>query len=578
MTRSIRELRSELEQIQKVLEDGTLLRHAPEAKRSLSLGVEEMLDKSDLRAEENLLVGLLGGTGVGKSTLMNALAGHTIASASHRRPHTDQILVYRHGSTWLPDVVTNGSAAVREITHEVDRIAQIVLCDLPDFDSMVAAHRRGVLDFLTHLDLLVWVATPDKYADGGFYDFLAEAPKAGRNYVFVLNKADRLFEAVPPSEGYDRLARVSGLFARHLEAHGVESPLIHCVSAAQWQEGAPAAPWNQFPLFRDLVFQRRELKEIAAIKSANLDVEVRRLLRSLEGELRQVRSLVDGLHEFLEEIDQGRSEWREAGRRTIGRWTRTFPFEQIAAEQGEGSRALSGPALLIGVLTQKLSGRSAKEWHDAMELGRSNPDGGLLAGLRRELDRLDNRMTHRLLQAGLPRVLIEEARSALALDERWQHIMTSLEQRTEGLLVTFCDAPRRGFRLLQRVTYGMVYGLFVVSLVRVELLSAMLQEPSWMGAASIVLDFVLSLFRATGLAALGSLVGLQFLLGYRFHRRHKKWLQQRTQRFIETLEQELVRAWEMELDEAASACRQFAARKEAALEAFRGLRVAGREA
>src|SRR5947209_9533861 len=50
-----------------------------------------------LQLEQPLLViTLMGGTGVGKSTLLNALAGGSIAQASFQRPTTRDPVVYYH--------------------------------------------------------------------------------------------------------------------------------------------------------------------------------------------------------------------------------------------------------------------------------------------------------------------------------------------------------------------------------------------------------------------------------------------------------------------------------------------------
>src|SRR5271166_2049029 len=45
-----------------------------------------------------LVIVLMGGTGVGKSTLLNALAGGTVAQASFARPTTRDPVVYYHES------------------------------------------------------------------------------------------------------------------------------------------------------------------------------------------------------------------------------------------------------------------------------------------------------------------------------------------------------------------------------------------------------------------------------------------------------------------------------------------------
>jgi len=106
--------------------------------------------------ESYLTIGLLGGTGVGKSTVMNALAGSEIASASHRRPHTDRVLITaRRGRPTIPQL-PGEEIPWTLIVHRSDAIRQVLLCDLPDFDSLLGQHRERVIQFLEHLDLLVW--------------------------------------------------------------------------------------------------------------------------------------------------------------------------------------------------------------------------------------------------------------------------------------------------------------------------------------------------------------------------------------------------------------------------------------
>ena len=48
-------------------------------------------------AGDVLVLGIAGGTGSGKSSLLNAMAGAPIASVSHLRPHTDAPLA------WIPE-------------------------------------------------------------------------------------------------------------------------------------------------------------------------------------------------------------------------------------------------------------------------------------------------------------------------------------------------------------------------------------------------------------------------------------------------------------------------------------------
>src|SRR5437867_839831 len=75
-------------------------RHPPEATTVAAIeGVADDLRRQAdaLDVEQPLLVVMLmGGTGVGKSTLLNALAGGGIAQASFQRPTTRDPIVYYH--------------------------------------------------------------------------------------------------------------------------------------------------------------------------------------------------------------------------------------------------------------------------------------------------------------------------------------------------------------------------------------------------------------------------------------------------------------------------------------------------
>ena len=191
-----------------------------EKRRELLVTVRSAREKLESLGDNSLTVGILGGTGVGKSTLMNALAGQIIASTSHRRPHTDAVLLYRHREASLPDFFEKSELAWNEHIHDAGDIRHIVLCDLPDYDSIETAHRKTVHTFLDTLDVLLWVLSPEKYADGSFHDFLRFLPKDRRNCYFVLNKADVFFQDGLSPTGNEQLARVMEDLARHLKKAG----------------------------------------------------------------------------------------------------------------------------------------------------------------------------------------------------------------------------------------------------------------------------------------------------------------------------------------------------------------------
>ena len=96
--RSAQELHNDLQDVQKLLRHGALLSLSSEDKERLLEDSLTLARNLEAIAASSLVVGLLGGTGVGKSTLMNALAGAPIAATSHRRPHTEQVLIYHHAA------------------------------------------------------------------------------------------------------------------------------------------------------------------------------------------------------------------------------------------------------------------------------------------------------------------------------------------------------------------------------------------------------------------------------------------------------------------------------------------------
>jgi energy-coupling factor transporter ATP-binding protein EcfA2 len=152
---------------------------------------------------DRAVVALVGGTGVGKSTLLNALAGREVSAASVRRPTTTTPVA------WLPSPDDDGlepvldwlevpaAARVRRrnapaAEAETDPNAPAIL-DLPDLDSIEPEHRARVDELLPRVDAVVWVTDPEKYHDAVLHDEVLGRwlSRLGRQLV-VVNKADRL--------------------------------------------------------------------------------------------------------------------------------------------------------------------------------------------------------------------------------------------------------------------------------------------------------------------------------------------------------------------------------------------------
>jgi GTP-binding protein EngB required for normal cell division len=139
---------------------------------------------------------LAGPTGSGKSSLFNVLAGAPLSPVGVRRPTTTQSV----GCTWGEDDTLLGWLGVRAQFHpapardDVD-LSGLVLVDLPDVDSIAAAHQAEADRVVGIADLLVWVVDPQKYADATLHTgYLRPLARHAGVTLVVLNHAD----ALPP--------------------------------------------------------------------------------------------------------------------------------------------------------------------------------------------------------------------------------------------------------------------------------------------------------------------------------------------------------------------------------------------
>src|SRR6266849_414424 len=136
-----------------------------------------------------LVIMLMGGTGVGKSTLLNALAGGTIAQASLVRPTTRDPVVYYHDSI-PPSRLDPALQHCRLAAHDRPDLESKIIVDTPDLDSNDLANREKLQQLLPVADIVLYVGSQEKYHDKlGWELFLQHRQR--RAFAFVLNKWDR---------------------------------------------------------------------------------------------------------------------------------------------------------------------------------------------------------------------------------------------------------------------------------------------------------------------------------------------------------------------------------------------------
>jgi hypothetical protein len=165
---------------------------------------------------------------VGKSSLLNAVAGRVIGEVRALRPTTDQPLAYvarDRRAELRPLLEWLGVSTVVE--HDDPTLAGVAILDLPDVDSVQTAHRARVDELLPRIDAITWVVDPEKYDDERLHVYWRNLTRHADRLRFVLNKADRLDSAARASVQAD--------LAQRLGADGIGSAQVSVVSAATGQ-------------------------------------------------------------------------------------------------------------------------------------------------------------------------------------------------------------------------------------------------------------------------------------------------------------------------------------------------------
>ena len=402
MKHSIQWLKEKLDQILDLLGQGSFLSFTVRERQSLRAEAQNLSQKLSSIENRFLTIGLLGGTGVGKSTLLNALAGSEIAAANHRRPYTDYVLIYRHVAANPIPATSFTGVAWREITHEADSTRQVLLCDLPDFDSFMGEHREHVVRFMEHLDVLVWVTSPEKYADGRFYEFLQVAPKANQNFYFVLNKVDLFFHGESLETGYEQMARVAGSFQEHIKEHGISEPLLCFLSAEEAIHPGQLNPWNQFPSFKQQLFQQRDMEQIKAVKAANLHVEVQQLLSVFQKEVLKLESFERILESSVKKLRKQRLPWLKAGQEAIDLWLDKQTTQDMLFHEDDPSHR-AGPGYRLATLMHEGQEQFGKKKNVASAPSPFVvPPEEIALCFQKKLEWLEDQLNHRILRQGLP--------------------------------------------------------------------------------------------------------------------------------------------------------------------------------
>jgi hypothetical protein len=230
---------------------------------------------------------IMGGTGVGQSTLLNALAGVPIAQASYTRPTTRDPVVYFHHSV-KSDRLDPALRVCRLAQHDRDGLEQKVIVDTPDLDSNDLANRDKLKALLPVADIVLYVGSQEKYHDRLGWDLFKDQ-RHRRAFAFVLNKWDRCLtgeSGLRPDED----------LLNDLKAEGFENPLLFRTTAQLWLDalknyhgnGLPPRPaevpeGEQFGLLSNWLELGLTRLEIEAVKARGVGQLLSQIERMADG-------------------------------------------------------------------------------------------------------------------------------------------------------------------------------------------------------------------------------------------------------------------------------------------------------
>ena len=161
--------------------------------RALVGRLAERTQSMRVRLEAPLVVATLGGTGTGKSALVNALVGSEVAPTGRSRPTTRRpAIICRPNLT--PEMLGIDPAAVQLVQRDLPALQDLVIVDCPDPDTTEQTEASGtnlarLRGILPHCDVLLITTTQQKYRSARVaHELAAAAP--GARLVFVQTHAD----------------------------------------------------------------------------------------------------------------------------------------------------------------------------------------------------------------------------------------------------------------------------------------------------------------------------------------------------------------------------------------------------
>ncbi len=286
------------------------------AAKILNLDTRTPADLLENTVERALIVGFFGGTGVGKSSLLNRLAVAEIAKTGVIRPTSHEVTLYHHAQVKLQQLPADLPVAKTQIAqHQNDAYQQLVWIDMPDFDSTESQNKTLVLSWLPHIDVLVYVVSPERYRDKAAWD-LFRAEGANHGWIFVLNQWDKGCEAQ-----YQALQQ-------QLSVAEFKQPFIFRTDCSLSQA-------DEFPQFLQTLSQFSSAKTLKKLSQHGLQVKIQHLQQQLTNCVAELNTVAN--------FSQLKTYWQQQWQANAETFTSAFTWklQQYAAHYAQKDSILT---------------------------------------------------------------------------------------------------------------------------------------------------------------------------------------------------------------------------------------------
>lgn len=272
------------------------------------------------RDERPLVVGFFGGTGVGKSTLLNRLAGERIARTGVERPTSREVTLYLHDTVSVSHLPRDFPLdKIKTATHSNDENRHILWIDMPDFDSSETTNRQQVNNWLPQIDLLIYVVSPERYKDDNGWRLLLEHGDR-HAWCFVINHWDR-GSAVQRED-----------FIAMLADAGLGKPLLFCTDSSD----QPADTSDELNELKATVQSLADNNTIQQLEVRGISVRAGEMKQEVEWAIDHMGT-VDN-HRALEQY--WASQWQQESATLVG--SLQWKIQTIAATYQQHESGLLG--------------------------------------------------------------------------------------------------------------------------------------------------------------------------------------------------------------------------------------------